>query len=86
MKTATSDDVSGHLNEYLETLGGEPLVITREGEPAALLVPVPLNHDLEAAILAASPRFREILERSRSQCEAGQALSEDEFWKQVGAG
>jgi len=41
MRMATEDEVSGRLKEYLADLGGETLVITREGQPSALLVPVP---------------------------------------------
>ena len=85
MKTATDDEVSGRLKEYLADLRGEMLVITRGGEPAALLVPVPPGGDLESTALAASPRFRRIIERSRAQFTAGQGLAEDEFWQQGGA-
>ena len=39
------------------------------------------DEDLERLILAHSPRFQALLERSRESLKAGKGLSHDEFWK-----
>ena len=59
------------------------IVITRNGRPAAVLL-TPLNEDdLEGLLLARSPRFQVLLERSRRSIRAGKGLTHKDFWKAV---
>jgi hypothetical protein len=41
------------------------------------------KEDLERLVLAYTPKFRAILEASRKQVEAGDAIGHAEFWEQV---
>ncbi|MFM9960518.1 MAG: hypothetical protein ACKV2Q_04760 [Planctomycetaceae bacterium] len=43
----------------------------------------PDDDDLERLILAHSPRFQALLEKSRQSIKAGKGLSHVEFWKAV---
>ena len=84
MKIASVADVKAHLSAYLTECAQEgPVVITRDGEVVAVLV-VPVDEDdLERLVLARSPRFRALLNKSRQSIKAGKGLSRDEFWKAV---
>lgn len=42
-----------------------------------------LLHAKQNLILARSPRFQGLLERSRQSIQAGKGLSRDEFWQAV---
>jgi len=47
-----------------------------------LAVPVG-EDDLERLVLARSPRFQALLNKSRQSIQAGKGLPRDEFWKAV---
>jgi antitoxin (DNA-binding transcriptional repressor) of toxin-antitoxin stability system len=84
MKVASVADVEAHLSAYLTECAQEgPVVITRDGEAVAVLV-VPVDEDdLERLVLARSPRFQALLNKSRQSIKAGKGLSRDEFWEAV---
>jgi len=84
MKIAPLVDVKDNLGAYVdECETGEPVVITREGNPVAVLLAPVDDDDLERLILARSPRFQALLEKSRQSIRAGKGLSRTEFWKAV---
>ena len=84
MKIAALADVKAHLSAYLDQCENEgPVIITRNGRPAAVLLAPKDRDDLERLILAHSRRFQSLLSRSRRSIKAGKGVSHDEFWKTV---
>ena len=51
-----------------------PIVITRNGKPAAVLLAPAGDDDLERLLLAHSPRFQAILNKSRKSIKAGEGF------------
>ncbi len=84
MRIASLADVKTHLSTYIDrcTTDG-PIVITRNGKPAAVLVAPLDDEDLENLVLARSPRFQAMLAQSRQSIEEGKGLSEEAFWSAV---
>ena len=84
MKIAALADVKAHLSAYLDECENEgPVIITRNGRPAAVLLAPKDNDDLERLILAHSREFQSLLSRSRRSIRAGKGVAHDEFWKGV---
>lgn len=84
MRIASLADVKTHLSAYVDQCIAEgPIVITRNGRPVVVLVAPTSNEDLENLVLARSPRFQAMLEKSRRSIEEGKGLSEEEFWSTV---
>jgi|SRR5215510_741606 len=84
MKIAALADVKAHLSAYVDECGNEgPVIITRNGKAAAVLVAPKNNDDLERLMLAHSPRFQSLLSKSRRSIKEGKGVSHDEFWKAV---
>ncbi len=84
MKVASLAEVKARLSAYIEELPTKgPVVITRNGRTAAVLLAPEDDEDLERLLLARSPQFQAILNRSRRSIEEGKGLSRDEFWKTV---
>lgn len=84
MKIASLADVKARLSAYIEELPTKgPLIITRNGKAAAVLIAPEDDEDLERLLLARSPHFQAVLNRSRRSIKAGKGLSRDEFWKAV---
>ena len=84
MKIAPLADVKARLSAYLEQCEMEgPIVITRNGKAVAVLVAPTDDDDLESLLLARSPRFRALLDKSRGSISAGKGLGVSDFWKAV---
>ena len=77
-------DVKARLSAYLDECGVEgPIVITRNGKAAAVLLVPHDDDDLERLMLGRSPRFHAMLSRSRESIREGKGLSVKEFWEAV---
>jgi prevent-host-death family protein len=83
MKIAALADVKAHLSAYVDECENEgPIIITRNGKAAAVLLAPKDNDDLERLMLAHSRRFQSLLSKSRRSIKAGKGVSH-EFWKVV---
>ena len=86
MRIAPLADVKARLSAYLEECETEgPIVITRNGRAAAVLLAPMNDEDLESLLIARSPRFHSLLAKSRASIKAGKGLSSTDFWKAVAA-
>jgi prevent-host-death family protein len=84
MKIAALADVKAHLSAYVDECENEgPVIITRNGKAAAVLLAPKDNDDLERLMLAHSRRFQSLLGKSRRSIEGGKGVSHGEFWKTV---
>jgi prevent-host-death family protein len=84
MRIAPLADVKARLSAYLDECGAHgPLVITRNGKAAAVLLVPHDDDDLERIMLGRSARFQALLNRSRQSIKEGKALSEKSFWAAV---
>jgi prevent-host-death family protein len=84
MRIAPLADVKARLSAFLDECEKEgPVVITRNGRPVAVLLAPQNDDDLEGLLLARSPRFQALLEKSRRNIRAGKGLTHKDFWKAV---
>ena len=84
MKVVPLANFKARPSAYLDEAGTTgPIVITRNGKAVAILVAPVDDDDLERMLLARSPRFQALLNKSRQSIKAGKELSHDEFWKTV---
>ena len=84
MRIAPVADVKARLSAYLEQAETEgPIVITRNGKAVAVLLAPQDDDDLENILIARSPRFQDVLNKSRQSIRAGKGLAEKDFWKAV---
>jgi len=86
MKIAPLADVKARLSAYVDHVETEgPVIITRNGKPVAVLLAPRNAEDLERLVLAHSPRFQAVLDKSRTSIAAGKGLARGAFWKAVAA-
>ena len=84
MRIAPLADVKARLSAYLDECAVEgPVVVTRNGKAAAVLLVPHDDDDLERLMLGRSPRFQALLDRSRQSIKEGKGLSEEVFWQAV---
>jgi prevent-host-death family protein len=85
MKIAPVADVKARLSAYLKAAQEGPVIVTRNGKAVAVLLAVTDEDELERLVLAHSPKFQEILNKSRRQIEETGGIPHDVFWRQVEA-
>ena len=86
MRVAPLADVKARLSAYLEECEREgPIVITRNGRAAAVLLAPVNDEDLESLLIARSPRLHALLAKSRASVREGKGLSTKDFWSAVAA-
>ncbi len=84
MRIAPLAEVKARLSAYIDQVETDgPVIITRNGKPAAVLLAPKDEDELERLVLAHSPRFQGLLEKSRQSIKAGKGVSHDDFWKTV---
>ena len=72
MKIAALADVKAHLSAYVDECENEgPVIITRNGKAAAVLLAPKDDDDLERLMLVHSRRFQSLLAKSRRSIKAG---------------
>jgi len=84
MKIASVADVKARFSAFLKESKRGPVVVTRNGKPAAVLLSVDDEDEIERLALAYSPKFQKMLSLARQQIREGQGIPHEDFWKEVG--
>jgi prevent-host-death family protein len=85
MKIASVADVKANLSAYIKASADELVVITKNGKPVAVLLPMEDDDELERLALAYSRRFQAILHEAREQIRSTGGIPHDDFWREVEA-
>jgi len=86
MKIAPVADVKSRLSAYIaQCEANGPIVITRNGKVAVVMIAPEDSEDLERIIVGRSPRLRAMLAKSRRSLAAGKGLPHGAFWRAVRA-
>src|SRR5947209_6805038 len=85
MKIASVADVKARLSAYLKESQEGPVIVTRNGKAVAVLLAVTDEDELERLVLAHSPKFQALLDKSRRQIEETGGIPHDVFWREVEA-
>jgi prevent-host-death family protein len=83
MKIASVADVKARLSAYLKETESGPVIVTRNGKAVGVLFAMTDEDELERLILAHSPKFRALLDKSRRQIEETGGISHEQFWREV---
>ncbi len=83
MKIAPVADVKARFSAYLKESEEGPVIVTRNGKPVAVLISMEDEEELERIILAYSPKFQSLLEKSKNQIQDRGGIPHKDFWKEV---
>jgi prevent-host-death family protein len=78
MKVVEKEKATETLAAYADEVGNGPVVVTDQGKPVAVLVPIE-NADLETVALSTNRQFIELIERSRARGRAEGLISSQEM-------
>lgn len=85
MKIASVEDVKARFSAYLKESQEGPVIVTSKGKPVAVLLAVTDEDELERLMLAHSPKFQAIVEKSRHQIEETGGIPHEVFWRELTA-
>lgn len=85
MKIASVAEIKARLSAYLKESEQGPVVVTRNGKAVAVLLAVTDGDELERLMLAHSPKFQALLDKSRRQIEETGGIPHEQFWREVKA-
>ncbi len=83
MKIASVAEVKAKLSGYLKESREGPVIVTRNGKPAAVLLSVEDEEELERLIVAYSPRFQKILKDARRGIRETGGVRHRDFWEEM---
>ena len=88
MKIESLREVKNNFSEVIEALPKTgPVVVTRNGKSAALLIPIDEDTDLETLLLSNSKRFWELFDHAafgkRTPMEELPDAEDDAAWKRL---
>lgn len=83
MKSIDLADITA-LEPYIQPGSTEPVLVKSQGQTVAAVIPVASAEDLEDLVLARSPQFEGILQRSQQRLEQEGGLNSDEVRRRLG--
>ena len=84
MNIVSIADAKARLSAYIrESEETGPVIITRNGRPAAVLLPVLDEEDLERLLLAYNPKFRQLIEAADNRIQESGGIPHEEFWETI---
>ena len=83
MKIVSVADAKAKLSAYLKETHEGPIIVTRNGKPVGVLLPVENEEDLERLIIAYSPRFQKIMGAAKQQILDTGGIQHGDFWEQI---
>lgn len=83
MKIASVADVKAHFSTFLKNSKQGPVVVTRNGRPAAVLLSVEDEDELDRLTMAYSPKLQKILTLARQQIKEHGGITHKDFWKEA---
>jgi len=85
MKIIEKEKASATLASYTEEVANGPVVVTDQGKPVAVLVPIE-NADLETVSLSTNRHFIELIERSRARVRVEGGIPSAEMRRRLDSG
>ena len=83
MKTASVTKVAAQFNDYLEASREQPVVVTRNGKPVAVLVSVSNRTEAEQFSRGHPRSLRSIFQQATEQIEQRGGIPNEQFWRKV---
>src|SRR5438270_3813014 len=83
MKTASAAKIAARIDDYLESSREQPVLITRNGKPVAVLLAVQDKAEAEQLAAGRLRSLRSIFEEAHEQLQKGGGIAHDQFWREV---
>ncbi len=83
MKKVSAAKIAAQFNDYLEVSREQPVLVTRNGKPVAVLMAVQNQAEAEELALGRVRSLRSILQEAHEQIQQGRGIPHDQFWQEL---
>jgi prevent-host-death family protein len=83
MKTASAAKIAAQFNDYLDTSQQQPVLVTRNGKPVAVLLAVQDKAEAEELATRRVRSLKSVLEEGHASIEQDGGIPHDQFWREV---
>ena len=83
MKSASAAKIAAQFDDYLEASREQPVLVTRNGKPVAVLLAVQDEAEAEQLASRRSRSLRSVLEEGHEQIQEGGGIPNAQFWREV---
>jgi prevent-host-death family protein len=83
VKTVSAAKIAAQFNDYLEASREQPVLVTRNGKPVAVLVAVENQADAEKLARGRARSLQSIFRQAHKQLQQGKGIPHDQFWQEV---
>lgn len=83
MKAVSAAKVAAQFGAYLEASREQPVLVTQNGKPVAVLMAVDNKAEAEQLARGRPRSLRSIFQESHERIDQGRGIPNDEFWQQV---
>jgi prevent-host-death family protein len=83
VKTVSAAKVAAQFDDYLEASQEQPVLVTRNGRPVAVLMAVQNQAEAEKLVQSRVRSLRSILQKAHKQLQQGKGIPHDQFWREV---
>jgi prevent-host-death family protein len=83
MKTVSAAKLAAQFNDYLKASRQEPVLVTRNGKPVAVLLAIQHKAQAEQVARGRSRSLRSIFEEAHEQLQKGAGIPHDQFWREL---
>jgi prevent-host-death family protein len=71
------------FDDYLKASREQPVIVTRNGKPVAVLMGVQDQAEVEQLVLRQMRPLRSILQEADAQIRQGAGIPNDQFWREL---
>jgi prevent-host-death family protein len=83
VKTVSAAKIAAQFNDYLEASRDQPVLVTRNGKPVAVLMAVQNQAEAEQLALSRVRPLRSILQEAHEQIQQGAGIPHEQFWREL---
>lgn len=83
MKKASAAKIAAKFDEYLEASLDQPVLVTRNGKPVAVLVAVQNRAEAERVAAGGSRSLRSVLAEGHEQVQKSGDIPHNQFWRDL---
>jgi prevent-host-death family protein len=83
VKSASAAKIAAQFEDYLEASREQPVLVTRNGKPVAVLLAVQDKAEAEQLASGLSRSLRSVLEEGHEEIQQGGGIPHARFWREV---
>ncbi len=83
MKIAPIAEIKAQFSSFVKASEEEPVIVTKNGKPVAVLLAISDEDEIERLLLAYSKKFRALLDAAEQRIQETGGIRHEDFWEMI---